>query len=657
MRRYYFPVLFLVTLSIHVYVSTIGWNNSLSDLHGFRQTQTAITTYFFVKEGFHPDYPLPVFGAPWAIPFEFPLYQGIVAAVVRVSGLPLEQTGRAVSIVFFYLCVALVYRLLKQFGFKTDDRFLFLSLILACPLYLFWSRTFMIESFSLFLALLFFSLVVSLGQKPGSMRLLALASLVGCVAILVKLTTFVVFLFPAFVSFCYFYFKEKRNRILLKILVWVFIDCLLLFALPLFLASLWTRYTDAVKGANPLASHVVTSDALHFWLFGNWSERIDSNMWRWILGYIERGLLGSHWLWVGIIALLLIFRRHRWMTILSLVSFFLGILIFTNLYFVHEYYLYANGLFLLIALGNIFLALLSLPRFQAVTKFVLFPGFIIFLFSSYIKWYYPVQSTNSYGLVELGRVINFFTSDTDVVLLNQYDYDPEIAYYARRKAIVDWWRMSLSDSRFQKSLSLTGKERITAMYMRNEDRDLIPERIAYFGFSPKPVYSNQSGSLYVKQMEGSHLSDKIKQMEKAVLYDGIANYAPERLTSTNVVERRFVGDKNVLLVHAPGEVVFTLPENASALTAEYGIMPQALDQDKKHTSDGVIFTIDLLKNGMTQTVFRRHLMPWKNWEERAMQMVKLPIPKDCRDCQLSFKTLPGANPFWDWSYWRGIQIQ
>jgi hypothetical protein len=41
--------------------------------HSFRQTQTALTAWWFVRDGFSFAYLTPVGGPPWSIPFEFPL--------------------------------------------------------------------------------------------------------------------------------------------------------------------------------------------------------------------------------------------------------------------------------------------------------------------------------------------------------------------------------------------------------------------------------------------------------------------------------------------------------------------------------------------------------------------------------------------------------
>ena len=67
--------LFCYTLYFLLY----RFGTSLSDQFGFRQTQTAISSFWMAKEWSFFSYQTPVLGYPWSIPFEFPLYQAIVA--------------------------------------------------------------------------------------------------------------------------------------------------------------------------------------------------------------------------------------------------------------------------------------------------------------------------------------------------------------------------------------------------------------------------------------------------------------------------------------------------------------------------------------------------------------------------------------------------
>ena len=67
----------------------------LLEHHSFRQTQTALTSFWMLHGGGFFAYLTPVLGAPWTVPMEFPLFQAIVAFVVRVGGLPLDVSFTA----------------------------------------------------------------------------------------------------------------------------------------------------------------------------------------------------------------------------------------------------------------------------------------------------------------------------------------------------------------------------------------------------------------------------------------------------------------------------------------------------------------------------------------------------------------------------------
>ena len=52
--------------SVLVFVSTAS--QPILEWFGFRQAQTALTAYWFIREGFALAYQTPVLGYPWAIP-------------------------------------------------------------------------------------------------------------------------------------------------------------------------------------------------------------------------------------------------------------------------------------------------------------------------------------------------------------------------------------------------------------------------------------------------------------------------------------------------------------------------------------------------------------------------------------------------------------
>src|SRR5262245_2823689 len=74
-------VLALFVVAVSAYVAIAFATQPLLEMHGFRQTQTALTSYWMLRQGPALDYQTPVAGAPWAIPEEFPLYQLLAAGL------------------------------------------------------------------------------------------------------------------------------------------------------------------------------------------------------------------------------------------------------------------------------------------------------------------------------------------------------------------------------------------------------------------------------------------------------------------------------------------------------------------------------------------------------------------------------------------------
>jgi hypothetical protein len=69
--------IFILAYSIGMAIKYSG--QPILDWYTFRQTQTALTSYWMCHGGFKLAYETPVGGYPWALPLEFPLYQYLVA--------------------------------------------------------------------------------------------------------------------------------------------------------------------------------------------------------------------------------------------------------------------------------------------------------------------------------------------------------------------------------------------------------------------------------------------------------------------------------------------------------------------------------------------------------------------------------------------------
>ena len=507
----YFLLIFLACLGIHFYYSLIGWSHNLLDQYGFRQTQTAISTYYTIKDGFKLNYITPVLGAPWSIPMEFPLYQWIVASIVIFFKTSLDQTGRFVSLLFFYLSLIPLYSILGLWLKKKNHKLIILSLILLNPTYLFWSRTFMIESLALFLSILFGWMIIKFLENQNKPTYLVLGIVTGCLAALTKVTTFVA-LGPALAFiFGYIWYKKNKNRYSTEVLKKYFSYGLLLFGIPLIVTTGWNHYADGLKSLNPLANDYITSTALTNWNFGTFAQKIDFSVWKKIFenSFITDNVFGT-WniLNYGIPAFFVIFlaflffsKAYRKEMTTAFIFFIIGPLIFTNLYFFHNYYFYANNFFISIILGLFIIAIFGISRkAKFAAGLVFFPLILFMLFGIYKKEFYLYQTGSNETLTEPAKVIKAATNPNDIILIYGQSWDSSLPYYAERKAIMDIGDLPLSDPKIKKSLDNLGSEKIAAMVIAEEkDEAFVTERTSILHLSDNPAFDDGKIKIYLRK--------------------------------------------------------------------------------------------------------------------------------------------------------------
>ena len=112
--------------------------------------------------------------------------------------------------------------------------------------------------------------------------------------------------------------------------------------------------------------------------------------------------------------------------------------------------------------------------------------------------------------------------------------------------------------------------------------------------------------------------------------------------------------RELLLLHAPGRMEFSLDEPAARMRGNFGLVPGA-SQAPNHT-DGVEFVIEwLAPDGTTRPLFRRLLDPLNRPEDRPLQSFDLDLTA-CRGGRLVLLTLPGpaCHKDFDWSCWTDL---
>jgi hypothetical protein len=343
-------ILFAAVAAHAVWALIAGITQPLLDEYSFRQTQTALSAYWLLHGGPWLAYETPVLGAPWAAPFEFPVYQLLAAGVAHL-GVPLDVAGRLVNFAFFVACLWPL-RLLARSIRLSETAFWFAAILLvSSPLYVYWSRTFMIESSALFFGMLWLACLARYVNDRKA-RWVVAAILAGCMGVLAKSTTFPAFGLLGGITAAAVLYREWRAGTPLPKLAGTTLTFAAIGCVPLVVGTVWVWYSDVVKSANPIGTHL-TSSALMTWNFGTLAQRLDGS--KWLDAMVPRTLpqtLGNLWP-VTLLTILAGLERRQvslWIAA-SLLGFVTPFLLFTNLYFIHSYYPYASALFLPVAAG------------------------------------------------------------------------------------------------------------------------------------------------------------------------------------------------------------------------------------------------------------------------------------------------------------------
>ncbi len=493
-------ILFGALLLFHVWGTTVGWTSRNLPGCEFRQAQTAISTLFIQREGnFSLAYPTPVLGKPWSIPMEFPLYQWTVAKLSTVTGASLTETGRAVSLACFYLALPAIYLLLARLGLPRSRRLVALGMVVCCPLYIFYARAFLIETMAWMFGVWFLLAYVNAVERRSIGWLLAAAA-AGTGAGLVKVTTFLFILMPAFVWTMYWFWQVRPGRPEGGWAAWARLAGWSLAAVAAgCMASVWwVRCSDAIKTVSP-AGNFLTAAHMRDYNFGI-GQRFDPGVWDYHWKVLFHEIVGLPVL-VGAGVLLAFFARPRWGIVALLVLLFFAVqVIFPILYAWHEYYYVANTFLLMLAIGLVLVALLEsrLPRGVAWLLIGLTCAGQI---GVYFSAYYPVLKLWSPGGSPLTMVLHNLTDPDDVMILAGDDWNSMTPYYAERRAFMIRRNLEQNWELIHQAYGRLKGEPVTALVLYGPQRDnlsLVKLTAAVFQIDPRPVFTWANATVYLR---------------------------------------------------------------------------------------------------------------------------------------------------------------
>jgi hypothetical protein len=421
------------------------------DAYSFRQTQTALTSYWFTQDGFKLAYQTPVAGAPWILPFEFPLYQIIVAMVSKISGLSLDVIGRVTSYAFLVLCLVPIRSITRKLELPHFNLIFlcFVILLFSSPIYVYWGRTFMIETAALFFSIMAIKYFLDLLLENRFPKTFFLFSFFGTLSILQKSTTIIpVLAVLAIVFVCYELRQQKSNKYLFRKsnLILVAVG----FVLPVFIGALWVNFIDRAKLSSPLGAQLASS-ALNAWNWGTIAQRASSEIWVKVVW--NRILFPNIGGVLGVVLLLmpLCFRmpaRIRNIVISSLVLGIAPLFIFTNLHLVHEYYQTANVIFLIfgvsVVLGGFLLPMIGPGATMLMIAAIATSNYVA-LCQNYLPQIKQVFNKTNRDLV-VGEVLKHELPLGSQFVAFGNDWNSSFAYLAQRKSFtVPPWFTSYKD--------------------------------------------------------------------------------------------------------------------------------------------------------------------------------------------------------------------
>lgn len=441
----------LVAAVLHL--PTLG--QPLLEVHPFRQTQTAFTALIFHEQGIdllHPK--LPVLGAPWEVPLELPLFQAL-ASLLMDAGLGPDAASRAMGLLMFLVTAVLTWTLARRAGGRLVG-LIALGAFLLSPLALLWSRAALIEYLATALGLGYVLMSLSWTARSGSWVRWSSMITLGALAMMVKVTTGALYLIPIVVMGT-IALRAMRSRQALTVRVVVLASLALI--VPMCAGLLWTRHADEIKAASEFTVQF-TSANLTAWNFGTLAQKLDIGAWAEYLGranILAYGGLLVVWTPLTIAAGL---RSSTWgLAISSVVAVWAAPVVFTNLYFVHDYYLTAPSPFVAIGFG---LGLDWLRRNEWSVGRVHLRGTLVaaiclfFWAAAVVRgfsyWGVQYQGTvDSEGALIAAADIARETAAGERVVVTSRDWSPAAPYYARSWVLM--WTGSVESATTESQLA------------------------------------------------------------------------------------------------------------------------------------------------------------------------------------------------------------
>ncbi len=434
---YLWCILALFFIPLTTFIRFYFLSNALIEPHPIRQTQTALTIYYFAKgEISFFKYHSPMNGQLWNFIVECPIYEWLAARLV-LSGLSLEVASRLVTLFFFFVGVLSLFWLISKFFGKHIAAWSSLFYIIA-PFNVIFSRTCLIDFTALGFLLLSFSFLYSFFKKSQAhFFLLGLSCIFGCLSALTKVTVWFSPILFIFMLISYFLVKKKIPKA--KGLSILF-SCLF----QLFVAMAWIRWSIYVRGGSSL----LLTEGSTSWIIGDLALRFHFSSWLIIGKIVFRWILHDWLLLIFIIALFWPGNYLKESLILFIVSLF-SILVTFNVHCAHDYYFIGEVPYIFTLSG---IGMARIFNIKNISKYIiLFFILIILLYRTFhLQYVYGPVFHNYYKELSIPLNIKSLSTKKDLIYASGHSEEWAIPLYSERLVVLaPYYRSdSLSPSLF-----------------------------------------------------------------------------------------------------------------------------------------------------------------------------------------------------------------
>lgn len=678
--------IFFAALVLHVAAVTHHWTAPYLAGHEFRQAQTAITTYYIdEQDNFSLLYETPILGKPWvSILMEVPLYEWAVVIASRLTGLPHLLAARSISAASFYLALPAIYLLLARLGLARPRRLLVLALILTCPVYIYYTRAFLMDSMALMFSA-WFLLGFVRTMEGRSWSWLAVTVLSGTAAALIKSAVFATWLIPAAAYGAWLLWRDVRTGTSWVTPAKTFAWGVATVVVALGSLRWWVAYTDPLKAAHDSA-WIFTAKTL---TQGNWGlfdfkAVASARLWGHLLGCWDQAIMSRWWLGILLVAGV-VFRSSRRATLALGGVFVLAQLMFPFAYAYQDYYFYACAMFANAAVGFLLLALWDskLPRWAGVLACLV--PFAAQL-TAYGRGYWVVQHTHTQPGYPVMEALRELTPRNSVLVVAGADWAAMTPYYAQRKALMVRNGLEHDTTYLERAFGRLADEDVSAVVLYADvrsHRNFLDYAARHFGLDlAAPTFSSPYADVYVARPYRKSVQLRLRASQRYPQL-AIPRTAADDLPMTgklgispevggeafyNVMPAPFAaefqfglewieqGDRAAILAHPNADLWLKPPPDAKTIRWGFGVVAGAWQKADARTT-GVEFIVEGERpDGSRRRVYYRVLDPFATVADRGDQLAFVPyVPEP--DEVLHFATRPNGDPAFDWAYWTGIEVR